>query len=243
MARHPETSDVVEEIESGAERLAGWVAANLWLSVGIAVGVLVLVGAVGGYASWKSSSEESASDALDRVRSEYLREMGASPSAREVPELANPKAAQEIRERFLVQFREVAVSQDGTVAGTLALLESADLLEALGRPDEVAAALAQARESAPNPMLRAMVDRRLGYLHEDAGRWAEAAAAHAAAAAVPEYPLRAWALADAARCELKAGRRAEALALYDRLQAEAPELPLPEDQAAEIRELRATSQP
>ena len=82
MARHPETFDVVEEIESGAERLAGWVAANLWLSVGIALGVLALVGAVGGYASWKSSSEESASDALDRVRSEYLREMGASPSAR-----------------------------------------------------------------------------------------------------------------------------------------------------------------
>ena len=243
MARHPETSDVVEEIESGAERLAGWVAANLWLSVCIALGVLAVVGALGGYASWKSSREESASDALDSVRSAYLREMGASPTALEVPELANPKAAQEIRERFLVQLREVARSEDGTVAATLAQLETADLLEALGRPDEVAAELALARDSAPNPMLRAMVDRRLGYLHEDAGRWAEAAAAHAAAAAVPEYPLRAWALADAARCELKAGRRAEALALYDRLQAEAPDLALPEDQTAQIRELRATSQP
>jgi Tfp pilus assembly protein PilF len=88
-----------------------------------------------------------------------------------------------------------------------------------------------------------MVDRRLGYLHEDAGRWAEAAAAHAAAAEVPEYPLRTWALADAARCELKAGRRAEALALYDRLQAEAPDLALPEHEAAQLRELRATQQP
>ena len=243
MARHPETLDVVEEIESGAERFAGWVAANLWLSASIALGVLAVVGGVGGYASWKSSREESASDALDTVRSAYLLEMGASPGALQVPELANPKAAQEIRERFLVQFREVAGSQGGTVAGTLALLETADLLETLGRPDEVTAALVEARESAPNPMLRAMVDRRLGYLHEDAGRWAEAAAAHAAAAAVPEYPLRAWALADAARCELKAGRPAEALALYDRLQSEAPDLALPEDQTAQIRELRAASQP
>ena len=243
MARHPETHDVVEEIESGAERLAGWVAANLWLSAGIVLGVLAVVGAVGSYASWKSSREASASDVLDTVRSAYLREMGASPGALEVPELANPKAAQEIRERFLVQFREVAESQRGTVAGTLALLEAADLLEALGRPDEVAAAFAEARESAPSPTLRAIVDRRLGYLHEDAGRFAEAAAAFEAAAAVQDYALRYFALADAARCLQRAGRASEALALYDRLSAEAPDHALPENQAAQLRELRAAQHP
>lgn len=241
MARQPELPDVVEEIESGAERLAGWIAANLWLSVGIVVAALGLVGAVGGYASWRSSREVAASDALDVVRAEYLREMGAPAGALEVPELANPKAAQEIRERFLAQFREVAQARRGTVAGTLALLEAADLLDALERPDDVAATLAEARETAPNPILRAMIDRRIGYLHEDAGRWAEAAAAHAAAA-VAEYPLRAWALADAARCTLKAGRSAEALALYDRLESEAPDLALPEHEAAQLRELRAASQ-
>jgi tetratricopeptide (TPR) repeat protein len=243
VARQSEAPDVVEEIESAAERLAGWVAANLWLSVGLLVGVLALAGAVGGYASWKGSREEAASDALDVVRTAYFREMGAAPTALELPELANPKAAQEIQERYLVQFRELAESQRGTVAGTLALLETADILEALGRTDEMAAAIAEARERAPNPVLRAIVDRRLGYLYEDAGRWAEAAAAHAAAAAVPEYPLRSWALADAARCELSAGRRAEALALYERLELEAPDLPLPEHEAAQLRELRATTQP
>ncbi len=243
MARRPETPDVVEEIEGAAERLAGWVGANLWLSLGLLLGMLGLAGAVGGYASWKGSREDAASDALDIVRSAYFREMGASPLALEIPELANPKAAQEIRERFLVQFGEVAESQRGTVAGTLALLESADLLEALGRKDEIAARFAEARQTAPNPVLRAIVDRRLGYLHEDAGRWAEAAAAHAAAAAVPEYPLRDWALADAARCELSAGRSAEALALYDRLSLEAPDLALPEHEAATLRELRAATQP
>jgi tetratricopeptide (TPR) repeat protein len=243
VARQSETPDVVEEIEGAAERLAGWIAANLWLSIGLVLGLLAVAGGVGGYASWKSSREESASDALDVVRSAYFREMGASPMALEIPVLANPKAAQEIHERFLVQFREIAESQRGTVAGTLALLESADILEALGRTDEVATAFAGARQGAPNPVLRAIVDRRLGYLHEDAGRWAEAAAAHAAAAAVPEYPLRSWALADAARCELSAGRRAEALALYERLELEAPDLPLPEHEAAQLRELRAATQP
>lgn len=243
MARHSETPDVVEELEGGVERFAGWVAANLWLSIGILVGVLAVVGGVGGYASWQSSREQSASDALDRVRGAYLREMGASPGALEVPELANPKAAQEIRERYLVEFRAIAEGQRGTVAATLALLETADLLEALGRTDEVAAVLEQAREEAPNPALGAMVDRRLGYLYEDAGRWAEAAAAHAAAAAVPDYPLHYWALADAARCELAAGNRAKALALYDQLAGEAPDLALPEHEASQVRELRAAEQP
>jgi len=243
VAKHSDTPDVVEEIEGGVERFAGWVAANLWLSIGILVGVIALVGGLGGYASWQASREESASDALDRVRGAYLREMGASPGALEIPELANPKATQEIQERYLVEFRAISESQRGTVAGTLALLETADLLEALGRADEIAAVLAQARGEAPNPALGAMIDRRLGYLHEDAGRWAEAAAAHAAAAAVPEYPLRFWALADAARCELAAGRRAEALALYDRLAGEAPDLALPEHEAAQRRELGAAERP
>ena len=36
----------------------------------------------------------------------------------------------------------------------------------------------------------AMADRRLGYLYEDAGRWAEAAAAHAAAAPRAPQPQR-----------------------------------------------------
>ncbi len=243
MAKYPDAPDVVDEIESLTERFAGWVGANPWLSGGIVLGVLALAGAVGGYASWRTSREASASDALDAVRGAYLREMGAAPGALDVPELANPKAAQEIRERFLTQFQEVAEARRGTVAATLALLEAADLLEALERPDDAAAELARARDTAPNPALRAMVDRRIGYLHEDAGRWDEAAAAHLAAASVPEYPLRAWALADAARCTAKAGRTAEALALYDRVQTEAPDLVLPEHEAAQLRELRAASQP
>jgi tetratricopeptide (TPR) repeat protein len=243
VAKHPQPSDVVEELETWAERFAAWVARNAWLAGGIALAILAVAGSVGGYASWKSSREESASDALDRVRSEYLGEMGAPPGALEVPELANPKAAQEIRERFVVRFREVAEAERGTTAATLALLEAAELLEALGRRDELAALYAEAAAAAPRPVLRAVVERRLAYLHEDAGRWTEAAAAHEAAGSVPSYPLRYWALADAARCYAQAGRSAEALALYDRIAAEAPEVALPDHQAAQLRELRAAAKP
>ena len=241
MARHPEPVDVVEEIETRAERLAGWIAHNPWFAGGIALAMLGAAGAFGAYRSWQGSRQATASAALETVRVEYLAEMGASPTALEVPELANPKAAAEIRERYLMRFREVAERERGTAAGTLAWLEAADLLEALGRRDESAALYAEAAQRAPSPALQAIVQRRLGYLHEDAGRFADAAAAFEAAAAVPQYPLRYFALADAARCLARAGRTSEALALYDRIDAEAPDLALPEHQAAQLRELRAAT--
>jgi tetratricopeptide (TPR) repeat protein len=243
VARHPEPLDVVEEIETGAERLAAWIAHHPWLAGGTALAVLGVAGAFGTYTSWKSTREQAASDALETVRVEYLKEMGASPTALEVPELANPKAAAEIQERTLARYREVALAERGTAAGTLALLEAADLLEALGRRDEIAPLYAEALENAPSPVLRALVQRRLGHLHEQAGRFAEAAAAFEAAAAIEAYPLRHFALADAARCAERAGHRAEALALYERLDAEAPELPLPDHLAAQARELRAARPP
>lgn len=243
MARHPEPVDVTEEIETGAERLARWIAHNPWLAGGIGLAILGAAAAFGGHASWKRSREQSASDALETVRVEYLKEMGAPPSALEAPELANPKAAAEIQERTLARYREVAASERGTAAGTFALLEAADLLDALGRRDEIAALYAEALQNAPTPILQALVQRRLGQLHEDAGRFDEAAAACLAAAAVDDYPLRPFALADAARLTARAGRPAEALALYDQLAAEFPDFLLPDHQAAQAQELRATAQP
>lgn len=243
MARHPEPADVVDEIETVAERFAGWVAHNPWLAGGIALAILGAAAALGTWTSWKRSREQTASDALELVRADYLKEMGAPPSALEPPELANPKAAAEIQQRTLARYQEVAVAERGTAAGTFALLEAADLLAALDRQTEIAAVYEEALNYAPTPVLRALVQRRLGQLHEDAGRFAEAAAAYLAAAVVETYPLRPFALADAARCTERDGRKAEALALYDQLAAEAPEFPLPDHQSAQARELRAALGP
>ena len=57
------------------------------------------------------------------------------------------------------------------------------------------------------------------------------------AAALRRY----WALADAARCRALAGQTQQALALYDRLAAEAPDLQLSDHEAARARELRAAA--
>jgi len=241
VTKQPEAPEVVVEIEGGIERLAGWIAANPWIAGGLLVGAIAGAGAIGGYTSWRRGQALEASNALDLARGEYLREMGAPPGALEVPQLANPKAGQEIQQRYAERFRALGEAQRGSAAGTLALLEAADLLDALGRRDELAALYDEAARSAPTPALRAIVQRRIAYLHEEAGRWSEAAAAHEQAAASPEYPLRAWALADAARCRLAAGDRAAALALFDRLDAEAPDLTLPDHLAAQRSELRAAA--
>ena len=52
---------------------------------------------------------------------------------------------------------------------------------------------------------------------------AEAAAEHEAAGALPDFPLRYFALADAARCYAQAGDRVRALALLERVESEAKE--------------------
>lgn len=240
--QHSAPADVTEEFESLAERFASWVSEHPRLAAGIAATVLAAAGGYGAWSGWRHSRAETGSDALDAVRVAYLHEMGAPPGAVEVPELANPKAGQEIRERYLARFREVADAQRGTTASTLALFEIADLLQALGRQGEIAAVYAEALSHAPTPELAAFVQRRIAYLHEDAGEWAEAAAAHEAAA-VPANPLRFFALADAARCRALAGQAQEAIALYDRVAAEAPDLKLPDDELARARELRAAAPP
>jgi Tfp pilus assembly protein PilF len=89
--------------------------------------------------------------------------------------------------------------------------------------------------------VRGLVAQRLAQRFEAAGRWAEAADRHEAAAKLNDYPLREWALADAARCRAMAGDPAAARALYDRLDREAPDLPLSDEQRAQRLELRAAA--
>ncbi len=88
---------------------------------------------------------------------------------------------------------------------------------------------------------RGLLLQRLAQALEDAERWDDAAARHQEAADLRDYPLRHWALADAARCRLQAGDREGAHALYERLGQQAPDLRLPDHQRSQMRELAATS--
>lgn len=241
MAKHRrDHPDMIEDFESAAERMAGWIGEHRLVASIALVVALGTAAAFGAYSTWSHRQELAASNALDEVREQYLAALGAAPGALEEPELANPAAADAIREEYVPRFQAVADEHKGTVAGAMALFEVAALLEDLGRPEQTEAVWEQALERAQgNPTLEGLLHQRLAELYEDRGDWAAAAAAHEQAGQIRAYPLRYWALVDAARCYVAAGDRSKALTLYDQVDAEAPDLKLPPHIRAQIRELRA----
>lgn len=229
----------LEEIEDSADRLAEWIREHaVWV-----IGAIVLCIAVGGgvslLGSRRSASEDEAALALARAQEDYRVAMGAPAGSFDVPELANPEAASSIRKDYAARFREIAAEHEGTVGGVLARLEAASLLEAQGEPEaartEIEAALAEASEGS---RLRGVVLQRLAVAQEQTGDPAAAAASYEAAGSIEAYPLRAWALVDAARCYAASGDDARALALLERVERDWPEFAMPDYQRALLRELR-----
>ncbi len=242
MAKRQHTPDMIEGFESGAERLARWIGENALLAGGLLLTVLAMAGGWGGYTSLQKSREAKASLALEQIRGDYLRDMGARPGDIEFPELANPATADRIREEYVEKFRAVAEQHRGSVAGTLALFEVAEILAALGRDEQIQAVWESALDaSAGNDRLAGLLLQRVGESYERRESWVEAAEAHQAAAELEEYPLRYWALLDAARCLVAAGIPQQGLTLYRRVQQESPDLPVPDHLRLQFRELEAAS--
>jgi hypothetical protein len=240
LAKRTQTPDMIEEFESAAEQLAKWIASNAWLVGGVLVVVLGTAGTWGGYRSWSQGREDAASNALNQTRTAYLAAFGAQPGTIEEPELANPAVGDAIREEYVGKFEAVAEEHAGTVAGTLALFEAAELLIRLGRPEQTEEIWRQALAGASgNPGLYGILQQRVAQAHEERQAWAEAAAAHEQAGHTAGYPLQHWALVDAARCYAAAGEAERALALYEEVEREAPDLNLPDHLRAQFRELRA----
>jgi tetratricopeptide (TPR) repeat protein len=241
--REPGTAaEMLGELETAADRLSEWLQKNI---VPVAGGILALLVAAG-IGAWlvssRQSAEQEASSALAQTRADYLSAMGAQPGAFDAPELANQAAAAQIREEYGKRYAEVETKHAGTVAGALAAIERAGLLSTGGKGDEAIAVLEHALTEAPaKGGVRGIVAQRLAQRFEAAGRWAEAADRHEAASKLDDYPLRQWALVDAARCRALAGDAAAARALYERLEREAPDLPLSDDQRAQSLELRAVT--
>jgi tetratricopeptide (TPR) repeat protein len=236
------TGVVLEEVESIAERAAAWIQANAWLSVGVLVGCLLLAAAYGGYGSWHTRREEGASNALDQVRSAYLEAMGAGPDALEIPELANPEAGRQISQEYAERFRAVVEEHPDTVAAVLAALALGDVNEAAGNAEPPVELWRETLAELPSDsVLRALLLHRIAQAEEGAGLWAEAAETHAQAGEIEAFPLRHWALVDAARCFARAGQSDRALELFERLETEAPQMNLPAHLRGLAAELRAAS--
>ncbi|MBW2270653.1 MAG: hypothetical protein JRH16_18975 [Deltaproteobacteria bacterium] len=241
MAKRKPAPDIIEELESAAERMAAWIGQNRWLVGGSLALVLGTALAWGGYENYSRIHEEAASNELDKTRSAYFIALGASPTAIQEPVLANPKAAQAIQQDFLERFQGVADEHAGTVAGTLALFEVARLLDKLERGDESGALWDRTLAAASGkPGLAGLLHQQRAEAFEHRGDWSQASAAHESAGDIVEYPLRYWALVEAARCAAAGGEGERALALYERVEREEPELTLPPHLRAQYRELQAS---
>jgi tetratricopeptide (TPR) repeat protein len=244
MARkHPPAAiETLDEIQSVADRLAEWIQQHLMLVGLCLVGLLVAAGIASLLAASRSEQEREASAALARVRAEYLTAMGAAPGSLDVPELANPAAAERIRSEYAERFGAVAEEHPGSVAGTRARMEVAQLAldageveRAIGLYDAILA------EGVPNERLRGLVLQSSAQALESAERWKEAAERHQEASALSDFPLRDWALADAARTLAAAGEKEAALEAYRALETRAPDLRLPDHLRMQKRELEATA--
>jgi tetratricopeptide (TPR) repeat protein len=251
VARKPEheQTHVIEEIESIAERGAQWIRDHLPLTIAALLIVLGTAAAIGGLAAHRTRGAEAASDAFDRVTVEFTRAMGAGPDALAVPELVNPEAtvetrAAEIRSDFAEQFGAVAEEHAGTVAAALARLEQGNLSVAAGETDAAIEIWRGAIDDlGGNANFQALLEQRIGQAYEGDARWLEAAESYESAGAVESYPLRHWALAEAARCLQQAGEIERARELALQLATEAPELMLPQHLSAMLAELRQIPAP
>jgi len=132
----------------------------------------------------------------------------------------------------------VAREHAGTSAGALAWLKAGNLQAELGRLEAAAESFRRARDDAQGTAIAALGSIRLANLAEERGDPATAAAAYEAAAQIESYPLRASALADAARCWIEAGDTTRALAAFQRLESEFPDETVPPQISALIAELR-----
>jgi tetratricopeptide (TPR) repeat protein len=237
--------DVIEDIEGIAERAAEWIRGHLLLTIGMIIAVLATAASLSALGAYRTREAETASDALDRATQDYLQAMGAELNALGVPELANPEAAEAIRTEFTAQFGAIAAEHAGTVAGALARLEEGNLSESGGDLDASIEIWREALQGLdPDSNLQAVFRLRMGQAYEEAERWVEAGESYEAAAEFDRFPLRYWAMADAARCYSEAGEIGRARDLALRLYSEGPpELSLPEYQLAMLRELRQTRTP
>ena len=235
-------ADTLEELESVGERLAQWVGANPAVVLGIAGAILLGAASFGGYRAYSHSQADKASTSLAKLHGEFVAAMGGKASEVEVPEPANPETAKAVRTEYAEKYLTLAKEWSGTPTATLSLLGAGEIFAKLGNPDRALEVFLQASEQAPaDSPIRAVIASRIGHLQEEKGDFEAAARSHETAAAVPGFPLHADALAQAARCWAEAGKPEQALAIYQRLKSEAPDLKLAPYVEARLQEIEARS--
>lgn len=242
--KKPSAGDPILQIQTATDRLGEWVAANPRLVIGVLALILAGAASYGGYTAWSDSREDAASAAFTAVQRDFLEAMGGDPTSPQWSAPANPEIGRRARAEAAERYREVAAAHRGTGVVPLAHLEAGDLLAALEDGEAARSEWLEAIEVAGSSSpLRGLALTRLAVAHESAGRWLDAAHAHEDAGDIERYPPRYQALAQAARCYGNAGETARALALFERVEQEAPGVSIPAHIRARMAELRAESAP
>jgi predicted negative regulator of RcsB-dependent stress response len=235
-------ADTLEELESVGERLMQWVGANPAIVLGILGAILLGAAGYGGYRAYSHAQAAKASTALAALHGEFVAAMGGKVTDIAVPEPANQETAKTVRTEYADKYLAVAKEWSGTPTAALGLLEAGELFAKLGNPDRALEVAMQALQQTPaDSPIRSVIESRVASLQEEKGDFEAAARSYEAAAAVPGNPLHADALAQAARSWVEAGKTEQALAIYQRLKTETPDLDLAPHIQARLEELAARS--
>ncbi|MDP6981438.1 MAG: tetratricopeptide repeat protein [Myxococcota bacterium] len=235
-------AEALDEIEHRGDELYEWIIANPTPILAGGAVVLVLAAVWGFASSGMDSSRSSASAAIAQAKNEYRVAMGGRyGGSLDVPEPANPQAARETREEYVTRFQALADDYAGSEMGSYALVQVGNLQAELDDVDAALSSLQEALEPyGDNHAMRGILLERIALLHESKGDLDAASQAHVEASAITRYPLRYFALVNAARTQAEAGKTDEAIATFDRISAEAPDLQIPEHTQSMLLELKAS---
>ncbi|MCP4036589.1 MAG: hypothetical protein GY733_06605 [bacterium] len=234
-------AETLDELQSRGDDLSVWIGENPGPVLAAAGAILALAAVYAFASSGVDSGKLDASTAIAHAKSEYREAMGGSYSGSfEVPEPANPEAARSTREEYIERFKELAKEHVGSEMGSYALVQVGSLQAQL---DDVDGALESFRAALEpyekNEAMRGVVLERIALLHERKGELEAAATAHLEASEVTGYPLRYFALLNAARTQAESGQSEIAIANFDRITSEAPDLLIPDHTQSMLLELKA----
>lgn len=236
----PPEHDVLADLNSYADHLRDWIAAHPKPVIAAGLVILGIAGLASATHWWVGNREERASAAIASVQRDYRAAMGAPSGGGDVPEPANPETARNARMEYGTRLLDAAREHEGSAAAELARLNAADLFEHAGASDRAQEAIDAALQGlgADSP-IRGLALRRRAALLEAGGRHADAAAAYLEASEIPDFPLRTWSRADAARCFAEVGESERAAEIARALESESDTENLPPHLSQRLASLRA----
>ena len=235
-------AQTLDVLESRGDRLARWIGENPLPILAVGITILVIAGIWAVLNQDDNEADLAAAADLSAARVAYMSAMGANPNSIEIPEPANPQAAQSIREEAVLDFDRVSADHPATVAAALAQLEAGKLEQTLGQFEAARLHYEAGLENVPaGNTLGAFFWIRLGSVAEAQAQWSQAADAYKQAAEMPDYPIRVAAMLDAIRCYLEAGDRPAAQAMAQQVASIGPEFQIPAHIQSQLAELNATS--